>query len=358
MLKKILLNLSLIMTALSLALIVAEVFLHFSESADFRRPPQQLPDNVWREQLHRPSSVVGLAYELAPNRENYAHGIRIITNSFGMRDEEPHPKTDTSFTRIAVLGDSFTFGFGVPGEDTYPSVLERLLNKEIDARKFEVLNFGVSGYSTQDEALVFKHKVSDWDLNLVIIGYVFNDPEIEAIQPLQSHYQEVRWWQYSNLLRLVAKLKLRWDIKKYGDGNYTKYLHSANRRKWQSVVTSFEDIKRVADARNICVLLVIFPLIGDSLWGQKEPKNTQDRWWTDYPFLELHKQVAGMANEKDISVLDLYENFLRYSDKQLKVSPSDGHPSKIGHEVAAHAIYQWLMMNKEKLYFSRSGNSE
>lgn len=170
--------------------------------------------------------------------------------------------------------------------------------------------------------------------------------------------KEVTWWQYSNLLRLIAKFKLRWDIRKYGDGNYIKYLHTANRQKWQNVVTSFEDIKSVAAARNVPVLLVIFPLIGGSLWAQNEPRSMQDSWWADYPLLELHKQVAGMANEKDISVLDLYENFLRYSDKQLKVSPSDGHPSKIGHEVAAHAIYQWLMMNKEKLYFSRSGNSE
>ena len=53
-----------------------------------------------------------------------------------------------------------------------------------------MLNFGVSGYSSRDEALVFKHKVVDWDLDLLIVQYFFNDPEIDPVQPLQAFFKK------------------------------------------------------------------------------------------------------------------------------------------------------------------------
>ncbi len=343
--KKLLLTLLLTITAVSLALIMAEVFLHFFYPIGYRIPPKQLPNNVWRELLHKHSPIPGLAYELVPNREKYSYGTIIRTNSLGMRDDEPHTKNDTSLNRIAVIGDSFTFGFGVRGEHTYPNVLEKTLNEEIDGRRFEVLNFGVGGYSTRDEALVFKHKTIDWDLDLVIIGYSFNDPEIDPVQPLHSYYQEVSWWQYSNLLRLIAKAKQRRDRKKYGAGDYFRYLHATNEHKWQSVIVALEEIKRVAAERKIPVLLAIFPV-------------TKNRSWADYPYQDLHQQVTDTANEKGIYVIDLYDNFSQYSSQELMVSPHDNHPSKIGHEVAAHAIYQWIVANKEKIIVSRPENNE
>lgn len=343
--KKILLSLLLIITEVSLTLIMAEVIFHFFFPINYRMPPKQLSNSVWCELLHRPSPIPGLAYELVPNREKYYHGAIIKTNSLGMRDDEPHPKNDSSLHRIAVIGDSFTFGFGVRGEHTYPNVLERLLNKEIEGRRFEVLNFGVGGYSTRDEALVLKHKAIDWDLDLVIVGYYFNDPEIDPIQPLHSYYQEVSWWQYSNLLRLIAKAKQHWDIKKYGAGNYFRYLHATNGQKWQSVVVSLEEMKSVSAKRKIPILLVIFPV-------------TKNRSWADYPYQDLHQQVTDITNKNGIYVLDLYEDFSQYHSQELMVGPHDNHPSKIGHEVAAYAIYQWIVVNKEKIIVARSENSE
>jgi len=319
--KNTLLSLSLTIITLFLALVAAEMYLRFFDPVDYRQPPQQLPNNVWRELLHRSSSVPGLAYELRPNRMKYAHGAPIVTNSFGMRDEEPQPKNNTSLIRIAVLGDSFTFGFGVSGEDTYPNILERFLNRGAKGRKFEVLNFGVGGYSTRDEALVFKHKAVDWDLDLVIIGYVLNDPEIDPIQPLHSYYQETELWQYSSLLRLVAKFINSQDIRAYGEGNYTKYLHATDGKKWQSVVAALKDISSVAAEKDIPVLLTIFPII-------------QDRPWSDYPYQELHKQIAGTANENGIYVVDLYEKYSRYPAKKLRVS--DGHPNRGGDTRLLH----------------------
>lgn len=70
-------------------------------------------------------------------RDEFRFPIRV--SSLGMRDVEieraPGPKQ-----RIAVLGDSFTWGIGVADEDRFTERLER-------ARDVEVLNFGVAGYA-------------------------------------------------------------------------------------------------------------------------------------------------------------------------------------------------------------------
>lgn len=311
---------------------MVESCLRFFDYPRYFMNRQQRSPNAWRALIHRPSAIPGLAYELAPNMEKYSVGAMIKTNSSGMRDDEPQPKDDDSSHRIAIMGDSYTFGFGVPGDQAYPSVLEHLLNARMNGEKFETLNFGVGGYSTRDEALLLKHRAINWDLDLVVLGYVLNDPEIDPIQPLHAYYRDPVWWQNSNLLRLIAKAKRDWDVLRLGSGDYFRYLHSTKSYKWQSAVDALEDIESVAAAKEIPVLLVIFPFV--------EPES-----WANYPYKELHQQVADAANEVGIHVVDLYEDMSGYSAEALMVIPDDSHPSQLGHKVAAEAIYQWIAEN-------------
>jgi lysophospholipase L1-like esterase len=317
-------KLALILTATAATLGVAEAGLRVLHPVPYRRPPAPLPDSTWRELLHRPSSVPGLPYELTPGRETYARGAPIRTNSFGMRDDEPR---DRAVRRIVALGDSFTFGFGVRGEDTYPNVLERLL--EGAPGVFEVLNLGVGGYSTRDEAIVFEHKALQWNPELAIVGYVLNDPEIDPDQPLQSHYQQPRWWQHVNLLRLAAQAKHALDVRISGNGDYFRYLHAPRGAKWRSVLEAFARIAATARARGIAALVVIFPF-------------TRDEAWEAYPYRDLHDQVSRAARERGLHVLDLLDAFSRHPPRELMAGIGDGHPSTLGHEIAARAIRDWM----------------
>ena len=86
-------------------------------------------------------------------------------------------------------------------------MLERLLNGGATGGPFEVLDLGVGGYSTRDEALTLESKGMRWNPKLIVIGYVLNDPESEPIQPMQSYFQEPSWWQHSALLRMLARCK-------------------------------------------------------------------------------------------------------------------------------------------------------
>ncbi len=70
-------------------------------------------------------------------RDEFRFPVRI--NGQGMRDEEVERQPGAK-QRIAVLGDSFTWGIGVADEERFTEQLER-------ACGVEVLNFGVAGYS-------------------------------------------------------------------------------------------------------------------------------------------------------------------------------------------------------------------
>jgi hypothetical protein len=134
---------------LTLAGIELALFLFYP--TDYLEVAGKDSDYLFNEVLHQPSTVPGLSFELSPNRQKKLEGIWIRTNTFGMRDAAPEPFQDESPTRVVVLGDSFTFGYRVDGELSYPSVLEERLNDGAPNRRSEVLNLGVSGYNTQDE---------------------------------------------------------------------------------------------------------------------------------------------------------------------------------------------------------------
>jgi lysophospholipase L1-like esterase len=320
------LEIALALTSCVVALAIAELVARTRDPVPYMRPPSRLPDDAWCEVLHRRSDIPGLAYELAPNREKNERGALIRTNSFGMRDDEPHPK-GADVRRIVVLGDSFTFGFGVSGDETYPNVLERLLNEGSDEDRFEVLNFGVGGYSTRDEVLTLRHKGMAWDPELVVIGYTLNDPEIDPIQPLHRYFQTPSWWQHSELLRLIAWQEYRWDKRRLGHRDYHRYLH-AHPRKWRSVADGFAEISGLAREKGVHALVVIFP-------------ETLVRW-SPYLYEDLHHLVGETARLKGLHVLDLYDTFSAFPVADLALSPNDHHPSPLAHELAAQAISLWM----------------
>lgn len=70
----------------------------------------------------------------------------VRTNAYGYRDDEWAPGPRPGVTRVAVVGDSYVFGAGVPEEDgLVDRRLERELQRLAPERRWEVLNVGFPG---------------------------------------------------------------------------------------------------------------------------------------------------------------------------------------------------------------------
>ena len=141
-----------------------------------RAAPGDTDDPVSLRGLVRPSTNPGIVYEARPGLRGRFHGRPITINSRGMRDRElPLEKPPNTF-RIAGLGDSVMFGWGVGQDETYLRVLERKLNALPPPHpRFETLNFALPGYNTAMEVAAFEAKALDFDPDLVIIQFVNND---------------------------------------------------------------------------------------------------------------------------------------------------------------------------------------
>ncbi len=106
-------------------------------------------------------------------------------NKHGMRDDREIGKEKPSGVyRIAVLGDSFAEAFQIDVKDSFWRVLENKLNActAFGGKKVEVLNFGVSGYSTTQELLALRSTVWNFQPDMVLLA-LFTGNDIRDNHP-------------------------------------------------------------------------------------------------------------------------------------------------------------------------------
>jgi hypothetical protein len=113
-----------------------------------------------------------LGWTIGPNRKS-ADGL-YYSSSEGIRapHEDFSSAKSTKKTRIALVGDSYTFGEDVVYEDTWAYRLEKTLGTE-----YEVLNFGVPGYGLDQAYLRYEKDVREWKPKVVILSFIDHDIE-------------------------------------------------------------------------------------------------------------------------------------------------------------------------------------
>jgi hypothetical protein len=110
-------------------------------------------------------------------RTGYKIEYRI--NSKGLRDDETEYKKPPGKFRIILIGDSSTFGFGVPIEKHFSTSLEGYF------KDVEIINMGVSGFGI-DQELIF----------LQIEGFRYQPDLVMAYVPHfkdHRHMHTIRW---------------------------------------------------------------------------------------------------------------------------------------------------------------------
>jgi lysophospholipase L1-like esterase len=313
--------------ALLAGLAGAELYFACFAPVDFHRPLD--PRDPAFDRLHRASAVPGLEYELVPGAALYVDPWRTVVhvNRLGLRGSELEQAKAPGVFRIAAVGDSFTFGNGVADEDTYPRQLEALLPPRADGRRYEVLNFGVSGYSSADEAAVLRERVAAFSPDLVLVGYVLNDPQVHPDNPVHRVHHPPELWERFHVTRRLAKAREDRAIAAAGD--WFRYLH-ATPRHWNTVISAFESMRDTAASWRVPLVLVLMPML-------------DDRSWASYSGVELHRQVAELGERTGFRVLDMREPLAEIvpNPRALRL-PGDHHANARGNRAFAEVLRGYL----------------
>ncbi len=323
--------------AVLVALLLAEGILRIAEPdrSDDRGGPD--PEDPRRRML-RPSSVPGLAYEMIPNETGLRRAVEVRSNSLGFRDDEiPMPKP-AGRVRIAILGDSFTFGQGIEQNLVFPSVLETLLTESARPRgpTWDVVNLGLGGYSTRDEIVVLEHKVLPLDPDLVVLAYFLNDPDVEPLDGLHREFRRPPWWERLRLGRLVARARRGWEASGAARSDYFHDLH-AHPRLWSIVLAGFRDLRRLTNDAGVSALVMILP---EAPWADT---------WDDYAYRDLHEQVASAARDAGLPVLDMLDVLSAYPPRTLRLGPGNHHLNDLGHFLVASTLRATLIVREGEL---------
>lgn len=338
------------------ALVISEVAVRWLEINPSR--------NIIYRYNYRLSDNPILDYELVPGSPDGHSTI----SSQGLRDREfDIPKPDNVF-RIVVLGDSVTYGLGCSRGETYPKQLELMLNKiaPSDSQQFEVLNLGVVGYNTTQIVEQFRTVGLPFEPDLIIYGYVLNDPQSFSLEGASLHalknlanqgtLQEIsqrlnRLLSHSQVYLLIRKTLIsppkRNRIKNLHDpgfeavreGKHVEYVRMIHREdsSWSRVRDGLADLAKLTSQpdhvppRNISVVVTIFPID----W----PYDLQEN-----PLHDVHQQVADEAVQNGFKVHDLTAMYsaIRKTTHQ-RIFRDFLHPTGLGQRYAAADILKYLV---------------
>jgi lysophospholipase L1-like esterase len=84
------------------------------------------------------------------------------------------PKPDGVF-RIVALGGSTTYSTGTSPEESYPAFLQKILREDYGYTQVEVINGGMTGYSSWDNLVNFALRLIELEPDMIIVYAAVND---------------------------------------------------------------------------------------------------------------------------------------------------------------------------------------
>lgn len=254
-------------------------------------------------------------------------------NSWGFRGPEPEVNKKENVYRIAVIGDSVAFGYGLPMEKAFPALLESSLRSS--GKDVEVLNFSVSGYGLEAYRALYESKVRQFHPDLVLLAYVLNDyTETSAVFTAFSKIMQkearvqgmARISQFSAWFYLTAEKAIANVL-----SNIMWHRFYASEELRDVLSGHFKSIQQMAGEDQAKLFVVVFPLFTD---------------FHSYGLQDVHESIGGILSGLGIQHHDLLNEYQSFDAVTLRLAPGDfTHPNERGQKLAQEFIEAGLYAN-------------
>lgn len=290
--------------------------------------------------LVKASAFPDVVYELKPNVSGTFRGKSLRTNARGLRGARDYAATKPAGTfRIAGIGDSVMFGWGVGEGEPYLEIVERELIAR--GRPAEVLSFAVPGYNTSLEVAAFEHRALPLAPDLVVLHFVGNDFGLPHFlrrpdAPLSRGVAPSRWL-------LVELLKMRFTPPSPDDEVDPDLIgHDSNggapgeryeaRKQYEGIVGEAAFVKALRHLGDLTrprgIPVIVLALGGDEGRGKLARETAEANGFT---FLN------AAAHFYDYLVAHDLQNDRKNWVTVFRI-PRDGHPNALGHRLYAEVL--------------------
>ena len=256
---------------------------------------------------HKPSSMARLM------------GVDVSINADGLRDDSRNGRSADA-TKILMLGDSITFGWGVPQNETVSQRLESSLSQGM-GRAVSVINSGVGNYNTSMEVAWFEQYGLAMKPDLVVLNVFINDAE-EPPTPAVVHWYDTIL--YSRVILFGAFDTVRRLI--FGGHDWKDYytnLYLPDAAGWQVMQWSISNLAEMCRANNIPLIVVDYPEL-----RELEP----------YPFDEVSEKVSALAADLNVEYVSVLPAVQGQNPSDLWVTVPDPHPNSYANKLFAEFL--------------------
>jgi lysophospholipase L1-like esterase len=269
-----------------------------------------------------------LTYKHVPGLRRWYQGVEVCVNEAGFRDRsfEKKPRGEL---RILLLGDSVTFGWGVPAEATFGRKLESALASRL-GRGVRTVNTGVGGYNTVQEYAVLRTRADVIEPDIVVLLYVSND-----IEPIDAPFDP--WSQVSlqgksppQVVRILLGKSWLYRLGdfafRYAQGGGLAPLDKKARGVMESL-TALEGMATLCRERGIFFVTFFYRT-------KREPSGAL--------LSSLLSEIQTIGRNYGFPVVDIEPWWGDLDMRTLTNSTIDSHPNQRGHEILAAGMAAFL----------------
>ncbi|MGB1877394.1 MAG: SGNH/GDSL hydrolase family protein [Rhodospirillaceae bacterium] len=258
------------------------------------------------------------------SQEAFLMGATVKLNSRGLRDPD-RTSVSGDTLKVLMLGDSITFGWGVPQSETVSARLGALLSQDTD-QSFAVINSGVGNYNTAMEVAWFERYGLDYEPDAVVLNVFINDAESTPT------YSDVQWWDktlYSRVVLFGAIDTARRLIFGGADWKaYYKNLYEDGKPGWLAMQASIDRLADLCRNNDIQLIIVDYPEL---------------RELSPYPFLDVSEKIADTADKLQLTYIPLLSAVNKEVPETLWVTAPDPHPNSFAHQLFAEYLAPRLL---------------